>query len=94
MLVFNVTNRYLDLEPVLAGLAQDAGMVCYGRDDKVSEEEFQSGKFPSRWVILADRDEDLGELANDPRWRRLEPRPGSRVWTDDFSNLLEVFLWR
>lgn len=94
LLVFNITNRYLDLQPVLAGLAEDAGMVSYGRDDAVSESELEQGKFPSRWVILADRVEDLGELVNDPRWFRLQPRPGSRVWSDDFSNLLEVFRWK
>ncbi|HEU5424616.1 MAG TPA: fused MFS/spermidine synthase, partial [Nitrolancea sp.] len=27
-IVFNITNRYLDLEPVVGALARDAGMVC------------------------------------------------------------------
>jgi hypothetical protein len=28
----------------------------------------------------------LGKLANDPRWKPLDPRPGQPVWTDEFSN--------
>ena len=35
----------------------------------------------------------LGPLLRDPRWRRLEDRPGLPVWTDRFSNILDVVRW-
>jgi hypothetical protein len=38
--------------------------------------------------VLAAGAEDLGELAEDPRWREPSPRPGQAVWTDDFSNVV------
>jgi hypothetical protein len=94
LLVFNVTNRYLDLKPVLANLARDAGMVCFVRDDVRSPEEMNAGLFSSQWVIMADRVEDLGQLVRDPRWQRLSGQPGTRVWDDNFSNVLEVIRWR
>lgn len=28
------------------------------------------------------------------KWRKLEPKPGVPAWTDDFSNLLSVFIWK
>jgi hypothetical protein len=92
MLAFNVSNRYLELEPVLANLAgaADPPLVCYTRSDKATEAEAEAGKTDSKWLVMAQNAADLGELADDPRWRRLEHQPGVRVWTDDFSNLLEV----
>ncbi|MBY0525711.1 MAG: fused MFS/spermidine synthase [Gemmataceae bacterium] len=97
LLAFNITNRYLDLRPALADLANDAGMVCYSRDDTtqgVSEDDLEAGRIPSHWVVMADRVEDLGPLAEDRRWKPLRPRRSARVWTDDFGNLLGVFKWR
>jgi hypothetical protein len=34
--------------------------------------------------------EALGPLVRDRRWRVLESRPGLPVWTDQFSNILDV----
>ncbi len=29
-------------------------------------------------------------LGSDPRWKRIDPPPGTDLWTDDFSNILGV----
>jgi hypothetical protein len=42
------------------------------------------------WVAIARRAEDLGGLARDPRWRRLEARPGARRWHDDFADIVSA----
>jgi hypothetical protein len=57
------------------------------------EESRTTGRSPSQWVIMARRTEQLGKLAKDPRWRPIIRTPGSRVWSDDYSNLLSVFVW-
>ena len=57
------------------------------------EESRTTGRSPSQWVIMARRTEHLGKLAKDPRWKSITRTPGSRVWTDDYSNLLSVFVW-
>jgi hypothetical protein len=93
ILAFHVSNRYLDLEPVLANLAAacEPPLVCFGRQDlQLDAAEKEAGKKESRWVVLARTEADLGPLTADPRWQRLHARPGARVWTDDFSNLWEV----
>jgi spermidine synthase len=93
LLVVHVSNRYLDLVPVLANLARDAGLVAVGWGDiDLHPEAIRSGKIPSRWVVLARRREDLGALASDARWIPLAPTQ-ARVWSDDFSNLLGVYRW-
>jgi hypothetical protein len=89
LLVFNVSNRYLDLRPVLADLAGNAGMDAYGRHDKPSQEEEQQGKTESSWVVLAKRDVNLGPIAQLP-WQLLVSDPARRVWEDDYSNLVRV----
>jgi hypothetical protein len=88
LMVFDVTNRYLELEPVIAALAADAGLVCRIRADVgIDKEEFHRGKFASIWAVMAARESDLGVIANDPRWVPAKARPGDKAWTDDFSDL-------
>ncbi len=89
LLALHISSRFVDLEPVLATLAADAGMVCRVHDDVASPEDaFAPGKTPSRWAVLANSEEALGSLGDDPRWKRARAWPGARPFTDDFSNLL------
>jgi hypothetical protein len=90
-LAAHISNRYLDLHPVFANLARDAGLVVRSWDSgELGPEAIAAGEAASQWVVLARREEDLGAIVNDGRWRKLESS-GGRVWTDDFSNLLGVY---
>jgi spermidine synthase len=94
LLAFNISNRYVQLEPVLGDLARSLGLVCLGQADlNLTEAEKQAGKSPSQWVILARTRADLGKLVNDPRWQAVPGRSNVPAWTDDFSNLFSVFQW-
>src|SRR5271157_5728640 len=91
VLAFHISNRYMDLHGVLGDLAQDAGLSCLRNDDAhVSEDEAREGKFASWWVVMARNSSDLEALRKDSRWRALRAVPGSRVWTDDFSNIVSI----
>jgi hypothetical protein len=85
MLAFHISNRYLNLEPLLSGLSRHAGLSAYIRKD--GEPNTAAGKYPSTWVVMARNDSTLGGLISDPRWKRVE---GDTVWTDDFSNILSL----
>ena len=88
LLALNITNRYLDLDPLLGLQAAGAGLVCRICYDVVVEDpEKQAGKQPSIWAVLARSVSDLGDLATDPWWREPRVRMGARVWTDDYSDL-------
>ena len=94
VLVFHISNRYIDLEPVVGDLAADAGLVALTENEtKISPADEQAGKSPSHWVVMAGANADLGSLARDPRWSRLEPRAQPVVWSDDFSNPLALIHW-
>ena len=95
LLALHISSRHLDLEPIVAALAADAGLVGrLGNDAKISAEQQDLGRKPSTWVVLARHETDLHALRSDPRWRPLHPRPGIEAWTDDFSNILQVMKWR
>jgi hypothetical protein len=88
LLAFNLTNRYLDLEPVMGRQAADAGLICrVCYDLQLDAAEKRAGKQPSIWAVMATTERDLGSLASNPRWRSPAIRPGSTVWTDDYSDL-------
>lgn len=84
MLAFHISNRYLNLEPLLSGLSRRAGIVAFIRRD---QEHNVVGRYPSVWVVMARNDAALGAMATDSRWQRVQ---GDMVWTDDFSNILSL----
>jgi spermidine synthase len=92
IVALHISNRYLNLEPVLGNLADALGLAGLFQFDR--DVARKPGKSASQWVLLARGKEDLGNLAHDRRWRPLERRPPLGVWTDDYSNVLRVWRWR
>ena len=91
VLIFNISNRFLDLRPLLGNLADDARLACLARDDlRISEKDVREGKFGSQFLVMARRPADFAELAALPGWEVVYRRPGIPVWTDQFSNILSV----
>lgn len=91
VVAFHISNRYLELEPVLAALARERGLIArLGETREGAKRRFDTA---AHWVVLARREEDLGSLARDARWVPAKAEAGVQAWTDDFSNLLSVFDW-
>ena len=94
ILCFHCSSRYLELKPVLANLARDAGLICLGREElSVTREEKKQGKEPSQWVMMARPEANLDQLTKRSLWEQMPGQEGARVWTDDYSNILHVFKW-
>jgi hypothetical protein len=91
VLAIHISNNYLDLRPVVAGVMRDLGLA--GRVQYQPGASVESGRFGSHWAVLARSEAALGALAGDTRWARLRPRD-ERAWTDDFSNVWSVIQWR
>jgi hypothetical protein len=94
LLMLHISNRRLDLEPVVAELARDAGLDAminnHHVEDSVQDRQYNYG---SDWVVLARDSADFGPLASDTLWSRLVPDRPSRPWTDDYSNIFSVIRW-
>jgi hypothetical protein len=98
LLVFHISNLYLEMSPILAALADDAHLKILTADDTVvSQKESDAGKFPSRWIVMARSETDVDELqkstSSPGRWVQVARQPGIRVWSDDYSNLLSIIKW-
>jgi spermidine synthase len=107
ILAVHISNRHLDLSPVLANVAEALGLSAIRRQD--DEDDEIPNKSASDWVLLARQESYFGKLREDlsphsddgkgaeshenKHWRRPSPNPRVGVWTDDFSNILSVFLW-
>jgi hypothetical protein len=90
ILAFHISNRHLHLQPVLAALALEKGLVARVRRDSRSAEASGRGQFPSEWLVMARRPDALGPLATDPRWETPPVPAGTRIWADDYSDILAV----
>ncbi len=95
LLVFHVSNRYMEFRPVLGAIAEELGVVAVYSDERPSDltpEDADEGKVITTWVVLARRPEDLGSLADDKRWVFFGAKEGTPLWTDDYSNILHALI--
>lgn len=91
VIAFNVSNRYVDLEPVLAAAVRDLGLAGLARVDDPPQDDADADS--SHVVAIARDPTDLGALATRPGWRALGP-PVVRAWTDRWSDLLGALIGR
>ncbi|MFO0759871.1 MAG: fused MFS/spermidine synthase [Byssovorax sp.] len=93
VLAIHVSNQHFDLARVVAAHAESRGLVCLEQRTLAPPEARAEGKMSTHWVILARGREDLGALAEDPRWSPVGP--GERpLFTDDSASLLSVWIGR
>ena len=90
LLAFHVTNRHLELAPVVARAAHALGLTTLERDDRA--EGAGATRTPSRWLVIARSPRRLEPLLARSEWR-IPTVPAGRVWTDDYSNVLSVVDW-
>ncbi|HXM00605.1 MAG TPA: fused MFS/spermidine synthase [Rhizomicrobium sp.] len=90
IIVAHITNRYFNLSPIIARIAPTEGLVAYGRNFKPVAGTDMALISLSRWLVLAKSPADVGAIATDPNWQRLIADPKTKLWTDDFSNVLSA----
>ncbi len=90
VIVAHISNRHLDLAPVLANVAQSQGLVGFLREDDRAGAFMTTLATDARVVAMARAADDTGSVAR--QWTPLRPDPASAVWTDDYSNILGIML--
>jgi hypothetical protein len=86
VVVMHVSNRHLELESVVVGIANANDMKSWVYDeDSGRDNEYI---FATDVVVCARAEADVGALASSDKWEQTDPTPGERVWTDDYSNIL------
>jgi hypothetical protein len=87
ILAFHVSNRSLDLRPVLLGLAQQERLQLV--HVVVTKPHFDD-ETPSDWVLMALDPAILGTPAILRQGTTIQLPGPAPLWTDDYSNLLQV----
>lgn len=90
IVAFHISNRFLDLRPVLVELARDARVAGATVDRDVTNEQKARLYYGSRWVALARNASTLAPLEREAEWEVLSPSAPVRLWTDDYSDVLAV----
>ena len=94
VIAFHVSNRYLDLRPVIIALANDAKVAGALGERQPDTEERGKLYYGSRWMALARQKETLSELVKIDGWYALGSWPASRLWTDDYTDVLGSLKWK
>jgi SAM-dependent methyltransferase/MFS family permease len=90
IVAFHVSNRFLDLVPVVARLAREHGVqVTHIKDDPDDDDPL--GRSRSDWVLVSRSAEAL-KAPKIAEGGAAEPKdkPDWRTWTDDYSNLIQI----
>ncbi len=88
VLAVNISNRMLDLSPVVAAAADALGVDAVIVD---SDSSRTNGWFRALWVLLAAKGGALRSLPFDSPSSRRRPLPEKRIlWRDDYSNLFQI----
>jgi hypothetical protein len=94
-LLAHISNRYMDLAPVLSRLAHSLNLVSYVRNDfDITPSDSAEGKAASRWIMLARKEKDVTAFLASEGWQRLDGTNAADLWTDDFTDLLKTIRWR
>jgi hypothetical protein len=93
VMLLHISNRNLQLTPMLAALAHDLGLAGRHQLYEPSAAEEAASAVGSEWVVLARRQSDLAFLDGEPRWTELTADRRISAWTDDFSNIVSVLKW-
>ena len=95
ILALHISNRYLDLRPVIAALARDLGLVALWRQDPdLGPTDLAHGRVTSEWAVVARQTDSLKDIGRDDRWKPLTVSNDFPAWTDDFSNIVSLVRWR
>ena len=90
VIVFHVSNQYINLEPVVAAIAADAGLHAVSVH---SHGDDQNGLYYADWILVTANQVFLGqpEIVNNGF-----PTPvqaGVRLWTDNYSSVFPLLKW-
>ncbi|MBN2294708.1 MAG: fused MFS/spermidine synthase [Pirellulales bacterium] len=91
ILAIHISNRHIDLEPLVRGLADEFG---YQSATIENDDDDAQGIDSSTWVLVTSNQDFLAEEEVEKHISDLpeDARPPV-VWTDDFSNLFELLKW-
>ena len=94
LLAVHISNRHIDLEPVVAAITARTGLVGRIKRYSATEEQMESRASTSSHLVALARDEaTLGALELDAGWVPLGAPDRVRAWTDDYASIVPLLRW-
>jgi hypothetical protein len=90
ILVFHISNRFIDLKPLLGNIASNFGLVCLVKSAQTKKDIKYKGKMPAEYVAMGLSGSPIDRLQNFPAWYKLDYRPDVPIWTDKYSNIISL----
>ena len=99
IVLFHISNRYLDLRPVVAQIAHEDGWHMQVMEYVPTDEELTLNATVSVWIALSRNPTTLERLtrlsgADAADRETLTPTPGFSGWSDDHASILPIINWR
>ncbi|HEV2867126.1 MAG TPA: fused MFS/spermidine synthase, partial [Allosphingosinicella sp.] len=99
IILYHISNRYLDLKPVVADLAQQGGWTAAMLEYVPTEEEEVANATLSVWIALSRNPATIDRLvqlsgADSGNWTVLDTQPGFSGWSDDHASILPIINYR
>jgi spermidine synthase len=91
ILAFHISSQYLDLEPVVAREAQQAGMRAVTVHSTGDENQ---GIFNADWVLVTNNEAFLSQPEVERAAQPAQVRSNVNLWTDDYSSILPILKWQ
>jgi hypothetical protein len=85
-ILVNITNRHLNVLPVITAAARALDMIILHKSQVKNE---SLGQFDSQWVLLTMNDQLAGKFLNEQGWRFVADAD-TQLWTNDYSNLIPL----
>jgi spermidine synthase len=90
ILVVHISNRFLDLEPILQQASQKMEIPALAKVvDPENIEGTQLKSYGSHWVTFSRNKKFMSSLET-KGWSPARSRKGVKLWTDDYSNIFMV----
>jgi hypothetical protein len=90
-IAINITNKHLDLEPLIGVQAQRLGMSAFiCRDWDIDPKERRNGKATSTWAAVSSSRQALAMLGTRSDWAKAPVSERAALWTDDHSSVLSL----
>jgi hypothetical protein len=95
-LLFHISNRTLELGPILERIArsQEPNCFTYVLDDKaIDSDDRDRGKSPSVWCLFSRTPEPIRRVTNLRLFMQTPLDPNIPLWEDNRINLWPVWKW-
>ena len=92
LLLVHISNRFLDLKPVIASAAAEEGWTARLRIYRPDAAAEAQNETESDWIAMSPSPETMERLVkgSGERWRPVPRRAGFASWTDDHASVLPL----